>query len=164
MAGVQNEYPSIQVSRWKTGSKDGGTKVSMPHGTVEQVLKSSCIKRSCMSCCMSSITFAFLYHVHLLHCLRQWAVRYVEMYTPNHGNIDGKENRNVHQSSFVLFTFQLTVCTSSGNLSSGKTSLTLKCFRSLWHNSLHPRQSRDDSSSREAHRKPVFLNGTVSEW
>ncbi len=114
---------SIQVSkyRWKTGKKDGGTKVSMAHRTVEEGLKCSCIKRSCMS----KITFASLYHVHLLHCLRHWAVRYVAMYTPNHGNIDGKVNKNVHIVLYCLL-FQFTVCSCSGNLSFGKTSLDIE--------------------------------------
>jgi hypothetical protein len=83
---------SIQVSRWLSCSKDGGTKVSMQQTC--QCLTGRCNKVSnapVSSAPSVLFTCASLYHVHLLHCLRQWAVRYVEIYTPNHGNIDGKQ-------------------------------------------------------------------------
>jgi hypothetical protein len=33
-------------------------------------------------------------------------------------------------------------------------NFTWKCFNTLWPNSIRPRQSRDDSSSRETYREP----------
>ena len=84
---------SVQVSRWLSCSKDGGTKVSRCNKRVNASQDAATRSQTLLYQALLSVLFtcASLHHVHLLHCLRQWAVRYVEIYTPNHGNIDGKQ-------------------------------------------------------------------------